>query len=98
MPSNSVHFLGNTLCQRAYDCSSHSKTANIPWQDKVFRVHSFQGNEDDFIVSTVRTEKLGFLAESRRVNVMLSRCKKGLHQSHLYAGQSEGLACGAVSQ
>ncbi|CAK5268391.1 unnamed protein product [Mycena citricolor] len=35
------------------------------------------GNEDDVIIlSIVRTEKIGFLKESRRVNVMLSRCKQ----------------------
>jgi regulator of nonsense transcripts 1 len=37
------------------------------------------GNEDDYIIlSTVRTERIGFLAEVRRVNVMLTRCKKGM--------------------
>ncbi|KAJ7707601.1 AAA domain-containing protein, partial [Mycena rosella] len=55
------------------------KTAKIPWENKVFCVDSFQGNEDDFIIiSTVRTDKIGFLAEARRMNVMLSRCKKGM--------------------
>ncbi|KAJ7455343.1 P-loop containing nucleoside triphosphate hydrolase protein [Mycena galericulata] len=51
----------------------------VPWQDTVFCVDSFQGNEADWIiVSLVRTEKIGFLAEKRRVNVMLTRCKKGM--------------------
>ncbi|KAJ7455351.1 P-loop containing nucleoside triphosphate hydrolase protein [Mycena galericulata] len=55
------------------------KAAKIPWENKVFCVDSFQGNEDEYIlVSTVRTERIGFLAEERRVNVMLSRCKKGM--------------------
>ncbi|KAJ7126882.1 P-loop containing nucleoside triphosphate hydrolase protein [Mycena epipterygia] len=56
------------------------KAAKIPWENKVFCVDSFQGNEDDFIIiSIVRTaENIGFLAEQRRVNVMLSRCKKGM--------------------
>ncbi|KAJ6576605.1 P-loop containing nucleoside triphosphate hydrolase protein [Mycena vulgaris] len=55
------------------------KAAKIPWENKVFCVDSFQGNEDDYVIlSTVRTEKIGFLAEVRRVNVMLSRCKKGM--------------------
>jgi hypothetical protein len=37
------------------------------------------GNEDDYIViSLVRTNNLGFLKEPRRINVMLSRCKKGM--------------------
>ncbi|KAF7316711.1 hypothetical protein HMN09_00404200 [Mycena chlorophos] len=36
-------------------------------------------NEDDFIVlSLVRTRGVGFMNETRRVNVMLTRCKKGL--------------------
>jgi len=38
------------------------------------------GNEADYIiVSLVRSaNKLGFLQENRRVNVMLTRCKKGM--------------------
>lgn len=40
---------------------------------------SRSGNEDDYIViSLVRSEKLGFLSDVRRVNVMLTRCKKGM--------------------
>ncbi|KAJ7227301.1 hypothetical protein GGX14DRAFT_629307 [Mycena pura] len=53
------------------------KAAKLPWQDKVFCVDSFQGNEDDYIIlSIVRTTKVGFLRDQRRVNVMLTRCKK----------------------
>ncbi|KAJ6513129.1 P-loop containing nucleoside triphosphate hydrolase protein [Mycena sanguinolenta] len=56
-----------------------SEKPPLAWQDKVFCIDSFQGNEDDYIVlSVVRTEKIGFLAEARRVNVMLTRCKKGM--------------------
>lgn len=48
----------------------HDQPAN---HDKI------QGNEDDFIlVSVVRTVKVGFLANERRTNVMLSRCKTGM--------------------
>jgi len=37
------------------------------------------GNEDDYIIiSLVRSEKLGFLDDKRRVNVMLTRCKMGM--------------------
>lgn len=37
------------------------------------------GNEDDYIIiSLVRSQKMGFLKEMRRVNVMLTRCKKGM--------------------
>jgi hypothetical protein len=39
-----------------------------------------QGNEDDVIVvSVVRTAKLGFLANLRRTNVMLSRCRERMY-------------------
>ena len=34
--------------------------------------------EDYIIVSVVRTEKPGFLTNTRRTNVMLSRCKRGM--------------------
>jgi superfamily I DNA and/or RNA helicase len=55
------------------------KSANLKWEDKVFNVDSFQGNEDDYIiVSLVRTNKVGFLSNARRTNVMLSRCRKGM--------------------
>jgi len=37
------------------------------------------GNEDDYIIiSLVRSEKLGFLSDGKRVNVMLTRCKLGM--------------------
>jgi superfamily I DNA and/or RNA helicase len=55
------------------------KVAKLKWEDKVFNVDSFQGNEDDYIiVSLVRSVKVGFLSNQRRTNVMLSRCKKGM--------------------
>ncbi|KAK7033215.1 regulator of nonsense transcripts 1 [Favolaschia claudopus] len=56
------------------------KAAKIPWENKVFCVDSFQGNEDDYIIlSVVRSaDNVGFLAELRRVNVMLTRCKRGM--------------------
>ena len=38
------------------------------------------GNEEDhIIISVVRTEKIGFLANRRRSNVMLSRCKQSMY-------------------
>ncbi|KIO15260.1 hypothetical protein M404DRAFT_118407 [Pisolithus tinctorius Marx 270] len=53
------------------------KEAKIRHEDKVFNVDSFQGNEaEHIIISVVRTDKLGFLANQRRTNVMLTRCKK----------------------
>ncbi|KAK0204840.1 hypothetical protein DFS33DRAFT_700445 [Desarmillaria ectypa] len=51
----------------------------LSWKDICYNVDSFQGNEDDYIiVSIVRSKKLGFLVNQRRVNVMLTRCKKGM--------------------
>ncbi|KAG2347790.1 hypothetical protein BDR05DRAFT_875647 [Suillus weaverae] len=61
--------------------------AELPWEDKCFNVDSFQGNwltltagneEDHIIVSLVRTQGVGFLKNSRRTNVMLTRCKKSM--------------------
>ncbi|KAF7312419.1 AAA-12 domain-containing protein [Mycena indigotica] len=55
------------------------RSEGLDADDKVFCVDSFQGNEDDYIIlSLVRTSNIGFMAEKRRVNVMLTRCKRGL--------------------
>jgi len=55
------------------------KRENLPWENKCFCVDSFQGNEDDhIIISVVRSDKVGFLSNLRRSNVMLSRCKKSM--------------------
>ncbi|KII85034.1 hypothetical protein PLICRDRAFT_329256 [Plicaturopsis crispa FD-325 SS-3] len=55
------------------------KAAKLPFEDKCFNVDSFQGNEDDhIIISCVRHDKLGFLSNQRRTNVMLSRCKQSM--------------------
>ncbi|OAX42497.1 hypothetical protein K503DRAFT_733553 [Rhizopogon vinicolor AM-OR11-026] len=55
------------------------KNNQLEWEDKCFNVDSFQGNEEDYIViSLVRSRALGFLADKRRTNVMLTRCKKGM--------------------
>ena len=38
------------------------------------------GNEEDHIIlSVVRSDKVGFLSNRRRSNVMLSRCKVGMY-------------------
>ncbi|KAI6128961.1 AAA domain-containing protein [Pisolithus croceorrhizus] len=53
------------------------QAANVCHEDKVFNVDSFQGNEaEHIIISVVRSDNLGFLANQRRTNVMLTRCKK----------------------
>ncbi|CCM01391.1 uncharacterized protein FIBRA_03442 [Fibroporia radiculosa] len=55
------------------------RAVGIPWENKCFNVDSFQGNEEEYIiVSVVRSEKIGFLSNVRRTNVMLSRCKTGM--------------------
>ncbi|KAG6821288.1 hypothetical protein H0H93_000148 [Arthromyces matolae] len=55
------------------------KDSKVPWEDTCFNVDSFQGNEADYIIlSVVRSEKIGFLNDERRTNVMLTRCKRSL--------------------
>ncbi|KAI0784597.1 AAA domain-containing protein, partial [Abortiporus biennis] len=55
------------------------KQGGLPWEDRCFCVDSFQGNEDDhIIISVVRSDKIGFLKNLRRSNVMLSRCKASM--------------------
>ncbi|KAI0777150.1 AAA domain-containing protein [Irpex lacteus] len=64
--------------QRSY-IENLLKSEGIPWEDRCFNVDSFQGNEaDHVIISVVRTEKIGFLNNRRRSNVMLSRCKRSM--------------------
>ncbi|KAJ3570489.1 hypothetical protein NP233_g4369 [Leucocoprinus birnbaumii] len=65
--------------QRTLMENSLKSTPGLDWENKVFNVDSFQGNEDDYIIiCLVRTERIGFLKDIRRVNVMLTRCKKGM--------------------
>ncbi|KAH7922888.1 hypothetical protein BV22DRAFT_625754 [Leucogyrophana mollusca] len=55
------------------------QSAKLPWEDKCFNVDSFQGNEEDYIIlSIVRSNKVGFLRNTRRTNVMLTRCKRSM--------------------
>ena len=55
------------------------KIEKVAWEDTVFNVDSFQGNEaDHIIISVVRTKGPGFMNNHRRTNVMLSRCKKSM--------------------
>ncbi|KAF8994644.1 AAA domain-containing protein, partial [Cyathus striatus] len=54
------------------------KVEDLPW-DNVYNVDSFQGNEADYvIVSVVRSNQPGFLVSNNRMNVLLTRCRKGL--------------------
>ena len=55
------------------------KTAGLTWENTVFNVDSFQGNEEDhIIVSIVRTSGPGFMTNQQRTNVMLSRCRESM--------------------
>jgi hypothetical protein len=48
------------------------------FEDVIF-THLDVGNEEDYIIiSLVRSRDLGFLEDKRRMNVMLSRCKRGM--------------------
>lgn len=56
------------------------KEEDLNWEDKCFNVDSFQGNEDHvIIISVVRSKALGFLANMRRTNVMLTRCQRAMY-------------------
>ena len=55
------------------------KATGLAWENTVFNVDSFQGNEEDhIIISIVRTSGPGFMKNQRRTNVMLSRCKRSM--------------------
>ncbi|KAG9092429.1 hypothetical protein FRC06_000104 [Ceratobasidium sp. 370] len=46
---------------------------------QVYNVDSFQGNEADYIITTIaKTGSPGFLTSINRLNVLLTRCKRGL--------------------
>ncbi|KAF9787499.1 P-loop containing nucleoside triphosphate hydrolase protein [Thelephora terrestris] len=76
------------------------KTADLTWENTVFNVDSFQGNEEDHIVvSVVRTSSPGFMTNMRRTNVMLSRCKKSMViLTHRLFLQKKGVAKTLVGQ
>jgi regulator of nonsense transcripts 1 len=55
--------------QGVFLCTMRSEVLIIPGS----------GNEDDYIIiSLVRTKRIGFLKDLRRLNVMLTRCKRGM--------------------
>jgi hypothetical protein len=41
-------------------------------------LHTVGNEEEHIIISVVRTDKVGFLKNIRRTNVMLSRCKRSM--------------------
>ncbi|KAF7374797.1 AAA-12 domain-containing protein [Mycena sanguinolenta] len=71
------------------------KETGLQWEEKVYNVDSFQGNEEDYIIiSLVRSMGLGFLSNLRRTNVMLTRCKRGMYivssRAFLHKGPGKG--------
>ncbi|KAG1804979.1 P-loop containing nucleoside triphosphate hydrolase protein [Suillus plorans] len=68
--------------------------AKLPWEDKCF-------NEDHIIVSLVRTQGVGFLKNSRRTNVMLTRCKKSMiictNRDFVMKGKAAGTLVGQLA-
>ncbi|KAJ4477545.1 AAA domain-containing protein, partial [Lentinula aciculospora] len=78
------YYRGNDVCIiTPYDAQRAAierqlKLESLPWE-KVFNVDSFQGNEADYVLlSVVRSAHVGFLHSSQRMNVMLTRCRRGM--------------------
>ncbi|KAJ7067045.1 AAA domain-containing protein [Mycena amicta] len=72
------------------------ETDGLSWEEKVYNVDSFQGNEEDIIIiSLVRSLGLGFLQNLRRTNVMLTRCKRAMYivSSKAFLQQGAGKNC-----
>ncbi|KAF7312416.1 AAA-12 domain-containing protein [Mycena indigotica] len=66
--------------QRVLIENTMKETEGLEWEEKVYNVDSFQGNEEDIIIiSLVRSISLGFLQNLRRTNVMLTRCKRAMY-------------------
>ncbi|KAJ7126881.1 P-loop containing nucleoside triphosphate hydrolase protein [Mycena epipterygia] len=89
--------------QRVLIEETMQKTEGLNWEEKVYNVDSFQGNEEDFIIiSLVRSFALGFLQNLRRTNVMLTRCKKGMYivssATFLGSGPGKDSIVGALSK
>ncbi|KAJ7773407.1 AAA domain-containing protein [Mycena metata] len=79
------------------------ETEDLKWEEKVYNVDSFQGNEEDYIIiSLVRSLALGFLQNLRRTNVMLTRCKRGMYiissQAFLHKGPGKDCIVGELNQ
>ncbi|KAG8785511.1 hypothetical protein FRC12_017489 [Ceratobasidium sp. 428] len=56
-----------------------SELKKLDSKKQVYNVDSFQGNEADFIIITIaKTGSPGFLSSINRLNVLLTRCKRGL--------------------
>ncbi|KAG2340869.1 hypothetical protein BDR05DRAFT_1032769 [Suillus weaverae] len=78
------------------------ESAKLPWQDKCFNLTVAVGNEEDhIIVSLVRTQGVGFLTNSRRTNVMLTRCKKSMiictNREFVTKGKAAGTLVGKLA-
>ncbi|KAJ7678920.1 P-loop containing nucleoside triphosphate hydrolase protein [Mycena polygramma] len=89
--------------QRVLIEDSMKETDGLRWEEKVYNVDSFQGNEEDIIViSLVRSLALGFLTNLRRTNVMLTRCKRGMYivtsQEFLNKGPGKDSIVGDLSK
>ncbi|KAF7336709.1 AAA-12 domain-containing protein [Mycena venus] len=79
------------------------ETEGLVWEEKVYNVDSFQGNEEDYIIiSLVRSMALGFLTNLHRTNVMLTRCKRGMYivssQAFLHKGPGKDSIVGELSK
>ncbi|KAI9143333.1 P-loop containing nucleoside triphosphate hydrolase protein, partial [Paraphysoderma sedebokerense] len=65
--------------KQRHGISSRLKAVNIPCENRVFNVDSYQGQECDIvIVGVTRTCGVGFLKDERRTNVLLTRCTKAM--------------------
>ncbi|KAJ7274286.1 AAA domain-containing protein [Mycena haematopus] len=89
--------------QRVLVEDSMKETEGLHWEEKVYNVDSFQGNEEDYIIiSLVRSMALGFLNNLRRTNVMLTRCKRGMYivssQAFLHKGPGKDSIVGELSK
>ncbi|KAG1750836.1 P-loop containing nucleoside triphosphate hydrolase protein [Suillus lakei] len=76
--------------------------AKLPWEDKCFNLTFAAGNEEDhIIVSLVRTQGVGFLANARRTNVMLTRCKTSMiictNRDFVTKGKAAGTLVGKLA-
>ncbi|KAK7033216.1 AAA-12 domain-containing protein [Favolaschia claudopus] len=89
--------------QRVLIENTMKETEGLVWEEKVYNVDSFQGNEEEYIIiSLVRTAGLGFLTNLRRTNVMLTRCMRGMYivssKAFLHNGHGRDCIVGELSR